>query len=291
MGMYYFKDADSAWHRCSDTGVDTVANYIWANMTRDELSGSPVAVGGIAAPAPGGGGGGGGIPLEITNVIVSNITENSADISWDTNKPSNSQVEYWASPRMTTPLDQAMVTSHLIHLTGLTSDTTYHFIAKSWDASGMLALSDEYTFTTRKAPVAAFACSNLSISPGEVNIGEAVTISVMVANTGTAFGTYKVTLKINGVVEETKDITLNAGASEKVTFTMVKDVAGTYSVEVDGLKGSFTVKEKPTPPAPPPPGPLPPVKAPIKWPLVWGIIGGIVVVAIIIFLVVRRRGA
>ncbi|GAI03431.1 unnamed protein product, partial [marine sediment metagenome] len=51
LGMYYFKAG--AWHRCSDTGVNTAANYVWANMLRVELSGSPVAVGGTAAPAPG----------------------------------------------------------------------------------------------------------------------------------------------------------------------------------------------------------------------------------------------
>ncbi|MCK4305239.1 MAG: hypothetical protein KAY24_13465, partial [Candidatus Eisenbacteria sp.] len=35
--MYYFKAA--AWHECSDTGVNTATNTIWANMTRSELSG------------------------------------------------------------------------------------------------------------------------------------------------------------------------------------------------------------------------------------------------------------
>jgi hypothetical protein len=162
----------------------------------------------------------------------------------------------------------------------------------SRDAAGNLAVSGEYTFTTLgKAPAAAFASSNLSISPSEVNIGETVTISVTVANTGTASGSYKVVLKINGAVEATKDITLNAGASGEVAFTTAKDMAGAYSVGVDGLSGSFTVKEMPPPPPPPPPEGAPPVKPPVNWPLIGGIIAGVVIVGLGVFFWMRRRAA
>ncbi|GAH34511.1 unnamed protein product, partial [marine sediment metagenome] len=59
---------------------------------------------------------------------------------------------------------------------------------------------------------------DLSISPSEVDIGEEVTISVLVTNTGSASGSYEVTLKIDGAVEASKEVTLNAGASKEVTF-------------------------------------------------------------------------
>jgi hypothetical protein len=290
LGMYCFKAG--AWHRCSDTGVNTVANYIWANMTRDELSGSPVAVGGTATPAPGGGGPGvrDTTPPTISDILVSNITKTSADISWKTDEKSDSQVEYWTSPSKLSPLDTAMVINHLVHLTDLTPGTTYHYKTMSRDAAGNLAVSDEHTFTTLPVP-AAFTASKLSISPDEVYVGETVTISALITNTGDGAGGYTATLKINSVVEATKDITLNAGASQEVTFTTVKDVAGSYSVEVDGLTGSFTVKEKPTPPPTTPPVTPPPVKAPIKWPLIGGIIAGVLVVGLLIFFLARRRAA
>ena len=134
-----------------------------------------------------------------------------------------------------------MVINHLAHITDLTPSTTYRFRVMSRDMAGNLATSDEHTFTTLRSPTAVFTSSRLSISPGEVNIGETVTISVLITNTGSAAGSYKVAFKINGVVEATKDITLNVGASEEVTFTTAKDVAGSYSVDVDGLSGSFTV--------------------------------------------------
>jgi hypothetical protein len=244
----------------------------------------------IPVPPPGGGGGGGGVgdttPPTILNVSVSNITKTSADIAWETNEMSDSQVEYWASPSEFSPLDTQSVIYHTVHLAALTSGTTCYFKVMSRDASGNLAVSDQHAFTTLPG-TAAFVSSELSISPSEVYIGETVTISVVITNTGDGAGTYEVSLKIDGVVEATKGVTLNAGASEEVTFATAKDVAGTYSVEVDGLSGSFTVEEKPPPPPPPPP----PAAPAVNWPIIWGIMAGVLVVGIIIFLVARRRGA
>jgi hypothetical protein len=120
---------------------------------------------------------------------------------------------------------------------------------------------------------------------------------VLIHNTGDGSGSYTATLKINGVVEATKEVTLNAGASEEVVFTTAKNVAGGYSVEIDGISGSFAVKEKPAPPPPPPSAPeapTAPTPSPaleIKWPLILGIAGGVVVVGLIILFVIRRRRA
>jgi len=135
---------------------------------------------------------------------------------------------------------------------------------------------------------AAFSLSSLTISPSEVAPGESVTISTEVANTGDVAGSYKVTLKINGVVEATKEITVNAGDSQKVNFTTSRDVAGTYSVDINGLSGSFTVRKKAAPPPPTPTLPAPP-PAPINWPAIWSVVGGVIIAGIIIFLTTRRK--
>jgi hypothetical protein len=86
------------------------------------------------------------------------------------------------------------------------------------------------------------------VTPAEVDIGKSVTISVLVANTGGLTGSYEVTLKIAYVAVATKRVTLAGGASQRVSFTTTKGVAGTYSVGVSGLTGSFTVKEEVIPP-------------------------------------------
>ena len=259
------------------------------------------------ARRPGGVGGGGALdttPPRISEIAVSNLTETSVDISWMTQELSDSQVEYWSSPGEFSPLDPEMVIYHLVYLTGLTPGTTYYYRTMSRDRAGNLTVSDAHTLTTLgELPAAAFTFTRLFISPGEVNIGETVTISVLVTNTGNTAGSFEVTLKIDGVVETTKEVTLNAGASEEVTFATAKDVPDSYSVDVQGLSGSFTVREKPAPPpAPPlpPTPPLPPVPpipppapaAPVvNWPLLWGVIGGVIVVGVVIFLVLRKRRA
>ena len=219
---------------------------------------------------------------------MSGITGTSADVNWKTDEESDSQVEYWASPGTLTTLDTAMVIDHIVHIAELTPGAIYHYRTMSTDSAGNLAVSEEHTFATL-VKAAAFTSSTLSISPSAVYMGETVTISVLITNSGDAAGDYTVALKIDGEVEATKEVTLNAGASEEVTFATAKDVAGTYSVEVDGLSGSFTVEEEPEEPAPPPV--TPPAKPTINWPVIWGVMGGVLIVGVIIFWVVMRRRA
>ncbi|MFB0500638.1 MAG: PGF-pre-PGF domain-containing protein [Candidatus Hadarchaeaceae archaeon] len=93
-----------------------------------------------------------------------------------------------------------------------------------------------------------FELSNLVITPSEVNVDETVTISVVVNNAGGRTGSTTVTLEINGVAVDTRSATLDAGESTTVTFTVSEDVAGTYTVNVAGLTGSFMVTAPPAPP-------------------------------------------
>ena len=88
-----------------------------------------------------------------------------------------------------------------------------------------------------------FFCNinNLTITPTEVKIGEAVTITVQVKNKGDGAGSCTATLKINDVIEEKKTVTLAANEKKTVTFTVIKDEVGTYKVQVNGLKGEFIV--------------------------------------------------
>ena len=147
---------------------------------------------------------------------------------------------------------------------------------------------------------AAFETSYLTVLPREVDLGEKVTIGVKVTNTGDLSESYEVTLRINNVVEATQEVTLEGGASQKVTFTTSKDVAGTYNVNVKGLSGTFTVKAAPVPaplapvPALPTPAPAPPVAPPptvINWWLIGGIIAAVIVISTTVILLIRRRQA
>ncbi|MCK4723823.1 MAG: hypothetical protein KAT75_10980, partial [Dehalococcoidia bacterium] len=89
---------------------------------------------------------------------------------------------------------------------------------------------------------AAFTVSSLTITPDEVNIGESAAISVLITNTGDLTGSYEVSLEINNTVVETKEVTLAGGDSEPVSFSITKDTAGEYTVNVGGLLGTFEVR-------------------------------------------------
>ncbi|MEM3512803.1 MAG: M14 family zinc carboxypeptidase [Thermoplasmata archaeon] len=91
-------------------------------------------------------------PPSISNVSVSSITANSATITWTTDEPSSSVVEYGTTTSYgQTATGSNGVTSHSVSLSGLTASTTYHFRVKSADAASNTATSSDYTFTTSSA--------------------------------------------------------------------------------------------------------------------------------------------
>ena len=90
-----------------------------------------------------------GVPPEISAITVSNITNKSATISWSTNKPADSEIEYWIEEPLTqvTAL-RTLITEHSLALNYLQKDTVYHFLVKSTDGDGNQTAASELTFTT-----------------------------------------------------------------------------------------------------------------------------------------------
>ena len=86
-----------------------------------------------------------------------------------------------------------------------------------------------------------FKYSDFSIEPASVKGGDAVTIQVKVTNTGNIAGETEVELLINGESVDSKPVNLEAGASTVVEFSHTEKAAGTYTVEVGGLSGSYDV--------------------------------------------------
>ncbi len=91
-------------------------------------------------------------PPVISAVSATSITDSGATITWTTDEPASSQVEYGLDTNysLSTTLDPALVTSHSVNLTGLSSFKTYHYKVESSDAAGNPASSVDvdYTFTT-----------------------------------------------------------------------------------------------------------------------------------------------
>jgi len=94
-------------------------------------------------------------PVDVTPPVISrvslSVTSIGATVSWTTNEPSDTQVEYGltTSYGSLAPLDPALVPSHSQAIKGLAPNTWYHFRMRSRDAAGNLGLSGDFKFKTR----------------------------------------------------------------------------------------------------------------------------------------------
>ena len=88
----------------------------------------------------------------ISSRTATNITANSATITWTTNEPATSKVDYGptTSYGSTTTLDPNLVTSHNVTLVGLSANTTYNYRVRSIDAAGNERVSANSTFRTAR---------------------------------------------------------------------------------------------------------------------------------------------
>ncbi|MEA1959375.1 MAG: CARDB domain-containing protein [Chloroflexota bacterium] len=89
---------------------------------------------------------------------------------------------------------------------------------------------------------ATFELSNFNV-PASVTQGEQATITVEVSNTGEASGTYTATLTIDGTSVGSQDVTLEAEASQTVTFTYTPSATGAHTAAIGELSETFSVIE------------------------------------------------
>jgi peroxiredoxin len=70
--------------------------------------------------------------LQISNILVSNVTSSSVTVSWTTDEASDSTVYYGTTTSYgSTASDGTSTTSHSVSLTGLSASSTYHYKVKS----------------------------------------------------------------------------------------------------------------------------------------------------------------
>ncbi len=104
----------------------------------------------------------------ISNITVDAVADTWATITWQTNEPSKSIVNYgMGTPDMTEQSDD-MVTSHSLTITGLDMCTTYVFDVAAEDAAANTALDNNggmhYSFTTFERFI--FLEANMDTNPG-----------------------------------------------------------------------------------------------------------------------------
>jgi len=128
-----------------------------------------------------------------------------------------------------------------------------------------------------------FIVEGLSLKPSEARIGEEVVISTQVTNMGERAGSYEVALKLNGVRVISKDVTLEPGASVKLTFLISVNTPGSYTVGVNNLSNTLTVHQTPM-------DKIDKVECEPNYRLLIGFaVTGFVIVGLIIWLIARSR--
>ena len=90
---------------------------------------------------------------------------------------------------------------------------------------------------------AKFQVTSIDIAPIVVSLGEKIAVTANVGNIGGTRGSYSLTLKVNGAIQETRDLTVGPGSTQTTVFNVVKDVPGLYTVEIEGLTEIVRVKE------------------------------------------------
>ncbi len=107
---------------------------------------------------------------------------------------------------------------------------------------GSLTTSFKVTSDAQTAKPAEFEVSDLTINPSSVLAGESIAISITVTNVGEVTGTHSVNLEINGIIRNTKNITVGGQASIEVEFNIIESSSGSYNVKIGDLTGSFNVE-------------------------------------------------
>ncbi len=104
----------------------------------------------------------------ISNIQVLNITDTAALITWDTNEPATSLVNYGTTVAYGSNASVAgLVTSHAVQLNSLSPATLYHFFITSIDGASNAATSTDQTFTTLADTTSPTNVQNLSATPGD----------------------------------------------------------------------------------------------------------------------------
>jgi hypothetical protein len=166
----------------------------------------------------------------ISGETVFAVAGTSAIITWMTNTPANSQVEYGTTTSYGkfTGLDSTLATSHAVTVSPLAPRTPYHVRARSIDAAGNLGLSSDLTFTTVSAesPMVLSAISVFISTSTSATINWSTSIP---SNSQVDYGTttsYGSSTTLDPAMVVWHSATLNALASNTLYHYRVKSVDG-----------------------------------------------------------------
>jgi regulation of enolase protein 1 (concanavalin A-like superfamily) len=175
----FWKDGDEepgTWNIEADvpTRDGSVLLVAWnADVTFGDVAVKPIS--GVS----GGGGGGGQGPDGSILPVISNIqvttTNSTATITWETDKPTNSVVDYGLDSNYGINANAAsQTTTHSITLTGLNENASYHYRVKSADSNNNTTSSNDQVFTTSNTSSGGASSSGLVSDDFNGNVDSSV---------------------------------------------------------------------------------------------------------------------
>ncbi len=180
-------------------------------------------------------------PPVISGVSALNVTATTASISWTTNEPATSQVEYGLTTAYgsLTSLDSTLVTSHSVPISGLSANTLYHYRVHSKDGAGNLAGSTDFTFTTVPPDTTPPSGSVIINSGAAATNTPTVTLTLSATdNSGTVSqmqcSNDNVTYTAPEAYATSKTWTLTSGDGTKTVYVKFSDPSGNWSTPVSG---------------------------------------------------------
>ena len=84
----------------------------------------------------------------------------------------------------------------------------------------------------------------LKITPSEILVGKAININFVTSNTGLTASSYLITLSIDGVLIDSKNIYLEAGQEQSLTFITSPNKVGSHILRINDLMSTFDVKSE-----------------------------------------------
>ena len=231
LGIFYL--VGDSWRRCSATGVYPDRGVAWARMTREEAAGSPILVGEVPVAA--------GFKVSALSISPSAaITGETVSVDVTVTNVGGEAGDY----TVTLWIDGVLEGSEAVSLGGGESVEVSFNVSRG--AAGLYMVEVDGLrggFTVKEqAEPAVFVYSGLSVSPLVVGPGEAVSVSVTVANVGGESGNHTVMVRVDGVAVGSESVSLEGGGSASLVFTVSAVGEGSHVVQVGELTGSFEVE-------------------------------------------------
>ena len=122
---------------------------------------------------------GGSTGPNISGISVSGITTTSANISWTTDVPSTTQVEYGITTAYgtLTTLNSTLSASHSQALAGLTLGTLFHYRVRSKNSSGIESIGGDAVFSTNNTTDTTPPAVSMTSPSSGANVSNTVTVS------------------------------------------------------------------------------------------------------------------